>query len=101
MEMEMAIIRRKVFCFLHSLNVNYFFSFVAIAYLWMPDTNNRRLGLEQLDTEDMEDGDVEMHNNDEQVLQWAEENVGDKDAPLPTTFATDKLIEQGEVEELN
>ncbi|KAJ3252278.1 hypothetical protein HK103_001648 [Boothiomyces macroporosus] len=67
-----------------SLGANYFITFVMIGLMWMPTKNNARLGLTQLDSEDMEEGDNEIeldfqkhHEDDDQVLEWAENNVND------------------------
>jgi hypothetical protein len=85
------------------LNVNFFSAFVSIAYIWMPTTNNARLGLMQLDSEDIEDPRdfVELNSpyDDEHILEWAEQNVND--APIPPAYVTDKLMKEEDMEELN
>jgi hypothetical protein len=84
-----------------ALNTNYFLAFVAIAYIWMPTTNNARLGLMQLDSEDLEDPrdfvELESPNDDEHVLEWAERHAKESGV---APYATDKLMDE-EMEELN
>ncbi|KAJ3325482.1 hypothetical protein HDV06_004341 [Boothiomyces sp. JEL0866] len=91
-----------------SLGANYFITFVMIGLMWMPTRNNARLGLTQLDSEDMEEGENEIeldfqkhHEDDDQVLEWAENNVNDdqntlNDMPTSTTFDDDNLLEDAE-----
>jgi hypothetical protein len=66
----------------------------------MPTNNNARLGLMQLDSDDLEDPrefvELESPHDDEHILEWAEQNV--KDSSLP--YVTDKLMKE-DVEELN
>ena len=92
-----------------SLNSIYFITFTSIAYIWMPTRNNSKLGLEQLMEDDMDEiaferMEMEMNERDEQILEWAKENVGDNPM-MPTTFPTDRLVEGEEetvfVENLN
>ena len=75
----------------------------------MPTRNNSKLGLEQLMEDDMDEiaferMEMEMNERDEQILEWAKENVGDNPM-MPTTFPTDRLVEGEEetvfVENLN
>lgn len=60
-----------------SLNINYFFCFVAIAILWMPVTKNSKLGLIQIDSEEGLDFDhMELEEvDDNEIIEWAERNI--------------------------
>ncbi|KAI8901290.1 lung seven transmembrane receptor-domain-containing protein [Globomyces pollinis-pini] len=93
-----------------SLNILFFITFVSVAYLWMPTTNNERYGLDQIatDEEDFYDAPTELQPqdnenmksrigknyqtseydeddtaDDDDILAWAEENVVVDSTPKP------------------
>ncbi|KAI9327632.1 lung seven transmembrane receptor-domain-containing protein [Zopfochytrium polystomum] len=85
------------------LNTLYFAVFVSIAYLWRPTTNNERYGLDELASDDFDDGAADDTENgiklqnvsrpavvsaadgfggeddekEEDLFRWAEENTGE------------------------
>jgi hypothetical protein len=61
------------------LNVNYFLCFISIAIIWMPVTQNSKLGLIQLDSEEGLDFDhFELEDvDDDEIIEWAERNIAE------------------------
>jgi hypothetical protein len=94
-----------------SLNATYFVTFTSIAYVWMPTQNNAKLGLEQLMEEDLDEStfehmEMEVDERNEQILEWAKDNVEGDNPMMATTFQTDRLVEGDgetvfEIENLN
>ncbi|KAI8906240.1 lung seven transmembrane receptor-domain-containing protein [Gorgonomyces haynaldii] len=98
-----------------ALYLNYFFTFLCIAILWLPNSRNQGLAMQQLATEDTEQQNhvtnIEMDekkDTDEHVVEWAEQLAAQstldvttaEDGPTATTFDEDYLIDDEEVIEL-
>ena len=83
---EWALKRWKYKWFLSdgSFMLVYLITFCLIAYAWVPTTNNIRLALQQVNTEDddenyenhaIELNNVKKEDDDDQILKWAETNL--------------------------